>query len=218
MRKLFTALAAAFIVAGLFMSPVTAAPPTTSQASEDCGDTYTVQSRDYLARIARTCGTTVSSILALNPQITNPNLVYTGMVLRLTDSAPYTYANFYKPFYSYYSGYAYSYTYNPYNYQNSTTSRYAKVTLSDTSVAAGDDVTVTASRFPANSEIDFRLYEEGEETSAIVDGTVDSEGNASQEFSIPSDADEGGTWYVLVLTTSQADIVEVTSHSIHIED
>ncbi len=48
-----------------------------------CGSTYVVQNGDSLREIAQMCGTTVQSILNLNPGISNPNLIYTGQVLNL---------------------------------------------------------------------------------------------------------------------------------------
>lgn len=42
------------------------------------GRVYTVQRGDYLSLIARRFGTTVSAILKLNPQITNPSLIFPG--------------------------------------------------------------------------------------------------------------------------------------------
>jgi LysM repeat protein len=42
------------------------------------GRVYIVQRGDYLSLIARRFGTSVSAILKLNPQITNPSLIFTG--------------------------------------------------------------------------------------------------------------------------------------------
>lgn len=47
------------------------------------GATYVVQRGDTLSSIARRFGTTVQSILALNPQITNPNVIFPGQVIRI---------------------------------------------------------------------------------------------------------------------------------------
>jgi LysM repeat protein len=47
------------------------------------GSTYVVQRGDTLGKIAARSGTTVSGILAVNPQITNPSLIYVGQVINL---------------------------------------------------------------------------------------------------------------------------------------
>jgi len=47
------------------------------------GNTYVVQRGDTLGKIAAKSGTTVSAILAVNPQITNPSLIYAGQVINL---------------------------------------------------------------------------------------------------------------------------------------
>ncbi len=86
MRRFAIALFTAILIAGQFFTPVAAAAPSAWQASESCGDTYTVHRGDWLAKIARYCGTSLSNILALNPQIYNPNWIYAGMVIRLTGS------------------------------------------------------------------------------------------------------------------------------------
>jgi LysM repeat protein len=47
------------------------------------GSTYVIQVGDTLAKIANRYGTTVSAILAVNPQIYNPNVIYVGQVINL---------------------------------------------------------------------------------------------------------------------------------------
>ena len=44
---------------------------------------YTVRSGDTLRKIASRYGTSVASLIALNPQIRNPNLIYRGQVIRV---------------------------------------------------------------------------------------------------------------------------------------
>ena len=46
-------------------------------------NTYTVHWGDTLGKIAARSGTTVSSLLAVNPQIYNPSLIYAGQVINL---------------------------------------------------------------------------------------------------------------------------------------
>ncbi len=47
------------------------------------GDTYVVQAGDTLKIIAARAGTTLEALLAVNPQITNINLIYVGQVIKL---------------------------------------------------------------------------------------------------------------------------------------
>ncbi len=47
------------------------------------GGTYVVRPGDTMAIIANRFGTTVSALLAVNPQITNPNVIYVGQVINL---------------------------------------------------------------------------------------------------------------------------------------
>lgn len=51
------------------------------------GGTYVVQQGDTIGKIAARIGCSVSSILAVNPQITNPSLIYAGQVINLPTGA-----------------------------------------------------------------------------------------------------------------------------------
>jgi LysM repeat protein len=66
---------------------VTGAPQDDGDIPEEdnnvCGETYVVGEDDWLARIARTCNVSIQAILALNPALTNPNVVQPGQTLRL---------------------------------------------------------------------------------------------------------------------------------------
>lgn len=53
------------------------------QAEEGEVGTYVVQKGDTLSGIASRFGITLSQLLALNPQITNPNLIYPGQVINV---------------------------------------------------------------------------------------------------------------------------------------
>ena len=58
--------------------------------------TYTIQSGDTLSGIASRYGTTVDTLMGLNPYITNRNLIYAGNTLNLPgaqQSAPATTQN-----------------------------------------------------------------------------------------------------------------------------
>ncbi len=49
---------------------------------------YTVVPGDTLFSIAQRFGTTVPALLQLNPQITNPSLIFPGQIIRITDVEP----------------------------------------------------------------------------------------------------------------------------------
>lgn len=183
MGKYLIALAASLLIAAQILTPVSA---SAAYDSGPCGDTYIVQHLDNLSKIAKKCDTTVASILDLNHQIKNPNIIYTGQELRLTGKT------------------AKVYTGTP------------QVSLSDTTVDAGDTITVRVSGFPANMYIDYRVGLEDEDYSVVYDGIVDSEGKASITITIPTSADYGDYWVVLVTTTGQREGIEVYSATIFI--
>ncbi len=47
------------------------------------GGTYVVKAGDTLGKIASRSGTSLSALIAVNPQITNPSLIYVGQVINL---------------------------------------------------------------------------------------------------------------------------------------
>lgn len=150
--------------------PTTTPPPSTST-------TYTVRWGDTLAAIAWRFGTTLSQILALNPSIVNPSLIYAGQVLKIptgTSTTPGT-------------GVPITGT---------------QISISSSSVKPGGTVTVSVWSFPANAEIDFRLGKQGSAASVFVDAMTDASGRASKTLTIPNTAAAGEKWVVLVLTTS----------------
>ncbi len=71
-----------YIPTGSTSQPVSYPQPAT-------GGTYVVQVGDTLAKIASRYGTTVSAIMAVNPQIYNPNVIYVGQVIVLPASSGY---------------------------------------------------------------------------------------------------------------------------------
>ena len=65
--------------------------PTTPEIPENSGTiVYTVRSGDTLSEIARDYGTTVNSIVSLNPSITNPNLIYPGQQITIRTNSSNT--------------------------------------------------------------------------------------------------------------------------------
>lgn len=68
---------------GVTYVPVTGIPVTGIPVTGYCSNPYVVYYGDTISRIARACGTTIPAILALNPGITNANVIYPGQVLWL---------------------------------------------------------------------------------------------------------------------------------------
>ena len=60
----------------------------TDETPADCGPTVIVQPGDWLARIARRCGTSVEALIAANPQISNPSIIQPGQVLEIPQEDP----------------------------------------------------------------------------------------------------------------------------------
>jgi LysM repeat protein len=54
-------------------------------AQGPCGDTYIVLPGDSIEGIAELCGTTVESILSINPEITDQDNLYPGQIIRIPD-------------------------------------------------------------------------------------------------------------------------------------
>lgn len=79
MKTFISSLLAALLLAGLIFSPALASNVT----PDTCGDTYTVKAGDYLSKIARTCGVTLSSLITANPQIKDFNRIFPGQVIRI---------------------------------------------------------------------------------------------------------------------------------------
>ena len=65
----------------------TLAPPTATPGPAASPIRYRVEPGDSLRRIARRHGVTVQEILAINPQITNPNHIEVGQVIRIPQPA-----------------------------------------------------------------------------------------------------------------------------------
>lgn len=222
----------------LAATPALAAAPLTVNAASTCGTTYIVQRGDYLSKIAKNCGVTTSFLIAVNPEIKNPSLIYPGQVIRITSdtSIPVTGGTYtvvrgdtlYKISVRFGTTVDTLLKLNPGITNRSliyagqiirlpaTSSVTPLVSLSTRSAKAGGAITVTVLGFPANAEIDYRVGKQGAAYSAVVDGKTDAYGSASAAVTIPSTAKVGETWVVTVLTTSLATGTSVTSSTITI--
>jgi len=84
-------LSAAFTPLSASLQNALAASSTTikatAAASTDPTISYTVQPGDTLSALAQTYNTTVAAILALNPQITDSSLIYSGQVILIPENS-----------------------------------------------------------------------------------------------------------------------------------
>lgn len=60
----------------------------TAEEAADCGSSVVVRPGDWLAKIARRCGTSVEALLAANPEISNPSVIVPGQVLEIPGEEP----------------------------------------------------------------------------------------------------------------------------------
>jgi LysM repeat protein len=141
---------------------------------------FTVQPGDDLYAIAQAYNTTVSAIQALNPQITNPGLIYSGEVLQIPVGAV-------------------SYPTVP------ITGYGPSAVITPSSGPQGSDVQVVVSGFPADTPIEIGLHKLGDRLiESTADLTTDASGNASITMQIPkgANANIGLVWLAQVSTTS----------------
>jgi LysM repeat protein len=217
MKKILVLLTVSILMAGLIVGTASASSAPTRFVTESCGSTYIVKGGDSISKIAAKCNITVADILALNPQISNPNLIYTGQVLRLSGSVDYAFTMI-DPMYWFYTYWNGTQGNIPagLKYTASITTYNTTVYVSPTQARPGDVITVSVSGFPANAHIDYQIGEYGQGYSAVYDGVTDANGSASIAFSIPGTAVSGEKWIVRVFTTSQMNTVSGYSRLIYI--
>jgi LysM repeat protein len=160
-------------------SPVVSA---TGAAATSDPFTYVVQPGDYLSAIANTYGTTVAAILALNPQITDANLIYPGEVLTIpvgTVTTPVI----------------------------PLTGAYAVVTPSVNS--PGSKIQVSVNAFPANIPILVSAHPvNSTQVEVNKDATTNANGKVTVTLKIPSSlsGNYSQTWIAQVYTTSGTNV------------
>lgn len=218
MKRTLIALFIVVLLAGTFATSPVAAQTT-------CGTSYTVVKGDYLNSIAKKCGTTASAILAVNPGITNWNIIYPGQVLKMpTGTTPSVVAGsvyIVKPGDTL-SGIAALFkvtlssmlTANP---AITNANRIEKgqqiklpagaaqvrtVGITPVSGKAGDALTLGATGFKPNSEVDIRFGLTGTETESIGKVTTDSRGAVLQKVTVPDNVQSGKVYVFVVRQTS----------------
>ncbi|HEY4693395.1 MAG TPA: LysM peptidoglycan-binding domain-containing protein [Bellilinea sp.] len=218
MKRTLIALFIVVLLAGTFATNPVAAQTT-------CGTTYTVVKGDYLNSIAKKCGTTASAILAVNPGITNWNIIYPGQVLKLpSGTTPSVVAGsvyIVKPGDTL-SGIAALFkvtlssllTANP-TITNANriekgqqiklpagAAQVRTVGITPVSGKAGDVITLGATGFKPSSEVDIRFGLTGTEGESIGKVTTDSHGAVLQKVTVPSTAQSGKVYLFVVRQTA----------------
>ena len=218
MKRTLIALFIVVLLAGTFATSPVAAQTT-------CGTSYTVVKGDYLNSIAKKCGTTASAILAVNPGITNWNIIYPGQVLKLPSgtTTPVVAGSVYivKPGDTL-SGIAALFkvtlssllTANP---AITNANRIEKgqqiklpagaaqirtVGITPVSGKAGDSITLGATGFKPSSEVDIRFGQSETTTESIGKVTTDSHGAVLQKVTVPSTAQSGKVYVFVVRQTA----------------
>jgi len=75
------------VVLSIFLLPIGATGLINrASAQGPCGDTYIVLPGDTIEEIADLCGVTVDAILRINPEITDPENLYPGQIIRIPDA------------------------------------------------------------------------------------------------------------------------------------
>lgn len=215
MKRMLIALFAVVLIASTFGVRAAAAEST-------CGDKYTVQRGDYLVKIANKCSTTVSAILAANPSIKNPSLIYPGQVLTMPkegQNVPITGGAIYivKPGDTL-SGIAslFKVTLSDLLKANPTITNANKIvsgqqiklpegaaqvlTAGVTPVTAkpGATVTLGATGFNAAVNVEIRFGLTKDQTEVIGNATTDGNGAILQKVTVPANAQAGKTYVFVV--------------------
>jgi LysM repeat protein len=68
--------------------PAVVIPADKQDTKPSSEELYTIQRGDTLTKLANKFGTTIPELLKLNPQITNPNLIYAGKDLKIPSGKP----------------------------------------------------------------------------------------------------------------------------------
>ena len=153
-----------------------------------CGRVYTVRSGDTLSRIARSCGIALADLLAINPAISNPNLIRAGQLI-----------NIYVPS------------------SNTPVPPTQPPQPTPTSSLRPDGlVPVHLSGFPANTIVLVSIGKTGTEPAIVDDGLTDEKGEFKLSVRIPKIANPDEKWVVTVSTLGYPNI-EVRSPEFTIE-
>jgi LysM repeat protein len=183
--------------------PVTGGGKSTSPLNSPCGSTYIVQSGDTLSKIARTCLISIEDMLAVNPNITNPNYIVAGQKITIfkqtlpvvTTTKQITRTPTAKA----------AVTKNP----KPTNTATAVATAGPEFVATvppglkpGQAFKIEVRGFPAYAELHIGIGLVGKTPSSLKTALTDENGRYATLITIPNNAKAGEKWTVTVKTTA----------------
>jgi LysM repeat protein len=135
---------------------------------------YIVKQGDNLSTIASDLGTSLNTLVQLNPQITNPSLIYPGQRINLPAGIiPVTGA---QPLLEV----------NPLN------------------GPAGSQVMVSGSGFPENASLNLTVGPEGASPVITTTATTDAHGNFMDYVAVPDNAQDGSLWVITAATQTSS--------------
>ncbi|HRW05469.1 MAG TPA: LysM peptidoglycan-binding domain-containing protein [Caldilineaceae bacterium] len=146
-------------------------------AQSPCQATETVVAGDTLREIANRCNTTVTELLAANPQIRNRNLIYPGQVLTIPGV-------------------------NNENPNNGNPTE-ANVVISPNSGPPSTVVSITGRNFPPNTGVMVGIGETEAEPVASFDATTDANGAINTQIAVPDDAQTNQQFIVVIYVPGQ---------------
>ncbi len=152
---------------------------------EDCGESHVVSRGDTLGRIASRCDTPLARILELNPDITNPDRIEVGQVIRLTGPVEHAAPEEESP-----SAAAVV-----------VPEEAPIVMISPDSGPPGTDVILAAENLPPNQEVKLAGGPKHGAYSVIATAISSSEGRVERDLRVPENAPDDDDWLFWVLTT-----------------
>ncbi|MEJ2301908.1 MAG: LysM peptidoglycan-binding domain-containing protein [Anaerolineales bacterium] len=193
-----------------------------STASDTGGSVYIVQPGDNLTSIAQRFGTTVNTLLQLNPQITDPSLIYPGEqivlpsgIIPVTGGSVYivqpgdnltliaqrlgTTVSALEKANPQITNPSLIYPGEQINLPAGiipVTGSQPLVQISPLSGTAGTLVTVDGSGFPANTELNITVSAQSAASAPSTGVTTDSSGDFTAQVAMPADAQPGSTWII----------------------
>ena len=168
---------------GVSYIPITGIPVTGY-----CSNPHLVVQGETLSVISRACGTSVPVLLALNPSITNPNLIYAGQLIWLYQvdtsqlSVPVTGGN---------TPLTATVPVNP-----------VVLNPSVMPIPSGTRLQVKVSNFPANTPVNIGVGKPGSGYQVVNTAITDANGSLQSTAVVPSVTGTPDQWTVIVITTT----------------